>query len=191
MSLVIVGSVAFDTIETPQERPREDRRRVRHLLRAGGQLLHPAADRGRGGRGLSPETSWPSSKARSIDLAGSRFDAGKTFHWEGRYGDDPNQRDDHPDRPQRLRRFPARAPRRPTARPSILFLANIDPDLQDDILAQVGKPGSWPWTRSGSGSTTKPEALRRVLGRVDIYFANDEEVRLLTGETQPGQGRPG
>jgi len=79
-------------------------------------------------------------KKRHIDLKGLQIvPGGKTFHWQGRYGYDPNQRETVRTDLNVFESF------RPRSRPSyrkadILFLANIDPDLQDSVLLQVEKP---------------------------------------------------
>ena len=104
-----------------------------------------------------------------------------TFHWQGRYGEDPNQRTTvRTD----LNVFQDFRPEIPAAykKADILFLANIDPDLQENIFLQVEKPKLTAMDTIGLWIDTKPEALLRVLQKVDIFFANDEEVRMMTGE---------
>ena len=181
MSLVIVGSVAFDTIETP---------RVRKEKIVGGSCtfcsLAASYFTRPGivavvGEDFLPETI-AFLKKRRIDLRGLKIVPGEmTFHWQGRYGDDPNHRttvrtdlncfqDFRPEIPEAYREA------------DILLLANIDPDLQESIFLQVKKPKLTAMDTIGLWIESKPAALLRILRKIDVFFANDEEVRMITGE---------
>jgi sugar/nucleoside kinase (ribokinase family) len=181
MSLVIVGSLAFDTIETPTER----RERIvggsgTYCALAASFFTRPKVV-GVVGRDF-PREAIELLESRRIDLGGLQVKPGKTFHWEGRYGSDPNQRttirtdlnvfrDFHPELPPAYRSA------------DILFLANIDPDLAGPVLAQLRKrPAVVALDTIRFWIETKPEALFRTLTGVDVFFANDEEVKLLAGE---------
>lgn len=180
MSLVIVGSVAFDTIETPAAR----RDKI-----VGGSCTYGAVAASYFTRpGIVavvgedfPKPTLAFLRRRGVGLEGLKIvKGGLTFHWHGRYGDDPNQRDTlRTD----LNVFLDFRPEIPEAykKAGILFLANIDPDLQEAIFRQVEKPRLTALDTIRLYIDTKPEALRRILKRVDVYFANDEEARLLTG----------
>jgi len=181
MSLVIVGSVAFDTIETPGDR----KERI-----VGGSCTYSALAASFFTRPRIvavvgedfPKSTADFLKKRGVDLKGLTIvPGGKTFFWEGRYGDDPNQLDTlRVD----LNVFLDFRPTLPASyrAPDILFLANISPDLQEHVLAQVKRPRLVAMDTIRYYIETQPEALDRVLRTVDIYFANDEEARLLTGE---------
>ena len=64
----------------------------------------------------------------------------------------------------------------------IVFLANIDPDLQEDILSQVKQPKLVAMDTINLWIKTKPDPLLRVLEKVNVYFANDEEIKMLAKE---------
>lgn len=180
MSLVIVGSVAFDTIRTPWG----DRERIvggsgTYCSLAASYFTKPRVV-GVVGRDF-PRRTLALMRSRGVDLEGLRMKAGRTFHWEGRYGADPNTRttvrtdlnvfaDFRPDVPQRYRGS------------RIVFLANLDPERHDFILGQFRKPALLAMDTIRLWIETRREALLRELGRVDIFFANDEEARLITGE---------
>ena len=181
MSLVIVGSVAFDTIETP---------RVRKEKIVGGSCTFcslAASHFTRPGIVAVVGEDFPREtieflKKRLIDLGGLKIvPGGKTFHWQGRYGEDPNQRTTVRTDLNVFRDF---RPEIPAAykKADILFLANIDPDLQENIFLQVEKPKLTAMDTIGLWIETKPEAFLRVLRKVDVFFANEEEVRMITGE---------
>ena len=180
MSLLIVGSLAFDTIETPRER----REKI-----AGGSGTYCALAAsffteprvvGVVGQDFPPEVM-DLFHARRIDTRGVELRPGKTFHWEGRYGHDPNQRttvrtdlnvfgDFRPLIPAELKDN------------DIVFLANVDPDLMEFVLSQVSPPRLTALDTINFWIQTKPEALLKSLERVDVFFANDEEVKMLTRE---------
>jgi sugar/nucleoside kinase (ribokinase family) len=180
MSLVIVGSVAFDSIETPFGR----RERIvggsgTYCSLAASYFTRPRIV-GVVGRDF-PRKAIALLKSRNVDLLGLRTRAGKTFHWEGRYAEDPNLRTTiRTD----LNVFKDFRPEVPGAyeRAGIVYLAIIDPDGHDFILRQFRKPKVVAMDTIRFWIETKREALIRELGRVDVYFANDEEARLLSGE---------
>jgi sugar/nucleoside kinase (ribokinase family) len=181
MSLVIVGSLAFDTIQTPWERREK-------IVGGSGTYCSLAASFftspmivGVVGRDF-PEEVIALFRKRKIDIQGLEVRPGRTFYWEGHYGYDPNQRETIK---TELNVFQDFRPRLPESYRSadMLFLANIDPDLQDDILSQMRKPALVAMDTINLWITSKPEAIWRVLGKVDIFFANDEEMRMLTRET--------
>jgi len=177
MSLVIVGSLNFDTIETPQ---------TRKEMIVGGSCSFAALSAGY----FSPPgvvavigEDFPQEvitlfQERGIDTRGIERLPGKTFHWEGRYGVDPNQRETIRTDLNVFQDFdPELLPDYRKA--EILFLGNIDPDLQESIHRQADGPRLVAMDTIRFWIDTKPEALRRVLGQVDVFFANDEEVRLI------------
>jgi sugar/nucleoside kinase (ribokinase family) len=180
MSLVIVGSVAFDTIQTPFGR----RERIvggsgTYCSLAASYFTRPRVV-GVVGRDF-PKKAIAFLKSRQVDLLGLQVKAGKTFHWEGRYERDPNFRTTvRTD----LNVFKDFKPEIPAAyeQADIVYLANIDPDGHDFILRQFRKPRTVAMDTIRFWIETKREALVRELARVDVFFANDEEARLLSGE---------
>ncbi|HDJ24039.1 MAG TPA: sugar kinase [Candidatus Aminicenantes bacterium] len=180
MSLVIIGSLAFDTIETPLGR----REGV-----VGGSATYCALAASYFTRprlvGVVGE-DFPASvidlfQQRKIDLTGLERRKGRTFHWEGRYGRDPNQRLTIKLELNVFQDFRPVLPRKYRLAKNI-FLANIDPDLQEEILRQVTQPRLVAMDTIDHWIKTKREALLRVLKKVNIFFANDEEAKLLTEE---------
>ena len=180
MSLVIVGSLAFDTIETPWGR----RERIvggsgTYCSLAASFFTNPKIV-GVVGRDF-PAAVIKLFRGRGVDTEGLDIRPGKTFHWEGRYGYDPNQRETiRTD----INVYEGYRPQLPAAyrKADIVFLANIDPDLQDEILVQVRKPELVAMDTMNHWIRSKPEAIWRVLKKVNILFANDEEIRMLTKE---------
>ncbi len=180
MSLVIVGSLAFDTIETPFGR----RERIvggsgTYSALAASFFTRPRVV-GVVGRDFPPGVI-AFLKKRGIDLRGLAVKRGRTFHWEGHYGEDPNQRttvrtdlnvfgDFRPEVPPAYRGA------------EIVFLSSLDPDLHPLVLGQVRKPRLVAMDTIRFWIETKRDSLLRELGQVDILFANDEEVKLIAGD---------
>lgn len=180
MSLVIIGSLAFDTIETPFGRREK-------IVGGSGTYCSLAASFftrpnvvGVVGEDF-PEETVAFLKSKKIDLKGLEVRPGKSFFWEGHYGEDPNLRTTIRTEPNVYQDFKPQLP--PEYRKSeIVFLANIDPDQQDEILNQVEKPKLVAMDTINLWINQKRDSLLKVLEKVDLYFANDEEVRLLTDE---------
>ncbi|MBN1164616.1 MAG: sugar kinase [Candidatus Krumholzibacteriota bacterium] len=180
MSLVIVGSVAFDTIETP-------RGRVERALGGSATYSSLAASYFTPARlvGVVGEDFTAGHRKvleeKGIDLEGLRsVKGGKTFFWAGRYGEDPNDRDTLATELNVFERFKPRLPES-YRRAGWVFLGNIDPDVQLRVIDQMeGKPTVGCDTMN-FWIEGKPERLAAVLERVDILFINDGEARQLSG----------
>ena len=172
--------MAFDTIETPEARKEK---------LVGGSCTYCALAASFFTRPKIvavvgedfPEEAIELFRKRDIDLQGLKVSSGKTFHWEGRYGDDPNQRSTVK---LEMNVFENFRPELPSAYKDtdILFLANIDPELQEDILRQVKNKKIVAMDTIDTWIKNKKPAFLRVLRKVDMFFANEEEARLLTEE---------
>ena len=181
MSLVAVGSLAFDTIETPEER----REKI-----VGGSCTYCtlAASYFTSPKIVSvvgedfPEDTIALFKKRKIDIQGLEFARGKTFFWEGVYGHDPNQRKTVK---LEMNVFADFKPRLPASYldADILFLANIEPELQEEILGRFENPDWIAMDTITHWIENNRDALLRVLAKCRLFFCNDEEIRLLTDET--------
>lgn len=181
MSLAIVGSVAFDTIRTPWG----DREKIvggsgTYCSLAASFFTRPRVV-GVVGRDF-PRKTLALLKSRGVDLRGLKVKAGKTFHWEGKYEDDPNKRTTLRTELNVFADFRPAVP--PAYRGSrIVYLANLDPERHDFVLRQFRKPALVAMDTIRLWIDTRREVLLKELGRVDIMFANDEEARLITGES--------
>lgn len=181
MSLVIVGSVAFDTIETPYGR----RERIvggscTYCALAARFFTQPSVVSVIGDD--FPEEAIDFFRQKRLDLQGLRRKPGKTFHWEARYGHDPNERSTIK---TELNVFESFRPVLPPEyrKADILFLGNIDPDQQEEVLAQVESPKLVAMDTINHWIESKRDAIFRILEKVDVFFGNEEEIRLLSRET--------
>ena len=179
MSITVVGSVAYDTIETPAGR------RERCL---GGAATHfsLAASFFTDVRVIAVvgEDFGPRQeaifKARNVDTRGIEHTAGKSFFWEGSYLENLNEAKTHN---TELNVFASFAPKIPDAyRDSeFLFLANIDPVLQKRVRDAM------PGVKLVAGDTMNywikdhRAALEEVLKGLDILLINDTEARMIAG----------
>lgn len=180
MSLVIVGSVAFDTIRTPWG----DREKIvggsgTYCSLAASYFTRPRIV-GVVGRDF-PRRTLDLLRKRGVDLEGLKIKAGRTFHWEGRYDEDPNKRTTLRTELNVFADFRPCVPARYRAS-RIVYLANLDPERHDFVLGQFRKPAVLAMDTIRLWIDTRREALLREIGRVQIFFANDEEARLITGE---------
>ncbi len=180
MSLVIVGTFNLDTIETPKER-RES------IVGGSGTYCCLAASFFTAPRIVGvvgedfPRDTLCLFKEKGIDTEGLLIKPGKTFFWEGRYAEDPNKRTTIATEVNVLKGFRPQIPEH-YRNADILFLANIDPDLQEDICVQMKNPRLVAMDTMNYWIHTRAQSLLNVLEKVDVFFANDEEVRMLTGE---------
>lgn len=180
MSLVIIGSLAFDTIETPYGRKER-------IVGGSGTYCALAASYFTKPKIVAvigkdfPREAIDFFKKRGIDLQGIKIEKGKTLHWEARYGHDPNQRTTIKTELNVFKNFkPALPGDYKTA--DIIFLGNVDPDQQEEIVAQAECPKLIAMDTIKLWIKNKPASLLNVLKKVDIFFANDQEIKMLTKE---------
>lgn len=180
MSILVVGSVAFDSVETPFGR-------VEDVLGGSATYFSTSASFFTDVNLVAVVGDDFSSehvdflRSRSIDLTGLTRVPGQTFHWKGRYGYDLNEAqtlETH------LNVFADFKPVVPDsyADADYLILANIDPELQLEVLNQVKSPRLVACDTMNYWISSKPDALWKVLERVDFIIINEGEARQLSGE---------
>lgn len=178
-AIAVVGSVAFDTIETPAGRAEEElggsatHFAVAASFFTGVHLVAPVGDD-------FPVSARQYLAGRGIDIGGLEQRPGRTFRWHGRYHEDINRRDT-----LRLD-LGVFADFRPTVAPAvrqapIVFLGNIDPRLQEAVLAQFAAPALIGLDTMNHWIETARDALEALLPRIDLLVLNDEEARMLAG----------
>lgn len=180
MSILVVGSVAFDGIESPSgKRDRVLGGAATHFALAA-SFFTPVRVIAVVGEDFTA-TEEAVLTDRGIDTQGIEHAAGKSFFWRGSYVDDLNSAQTLA---TELNVFESFAPKIPAAYADseYLFLANIDPVLQERVRAQL------PHVRMVCGDTMNywitgaRENLLRVLKGLDTLLINDGETRLLAGE---------
>lgn len=180
MSIVVVGSVAFDTLETPMgKRERALGGSANYFSICASMFTKVKLCAVVGDDFPSSHISWLTN--RGIDTSGLMHATGKTFHWSGRYGTDLNEAQTLG---TDLNVFADFDPKLPAsyADASTVFLANIDPDLQRKVLTQVKNPRLIGMDSMNLWINIKRDSLVQTIGMVDILFLNETESRLLSGE---------
>ena len=180
MSILCVGSVALDSVETPFGKAERVLGGSAVFFTAAASLLHPVQVVGVVGDDY-PLGDLDFLAARGADLSGIETREGESFFWAGRYHFDLNTRDTLE---TRLGVFADFQPRIPESfrNARYVFLGNIDPVLQLDVLDQVEAPEVVVCDTMNYWISGSRDALLELLGRVQILMVNEEEVRQLAGE---------
>jgi sugar/nucleoside kinase (ribokinase family) len=180
MSILVVGSVAYDTVETPFGRAEKVLGGSASFFSVAAAFFAPVNLVAVVGDDFS-EKAMAAFRDRPIDLEGLERTAGKTFHWQGKYSYDLNARETVCTDLNVFEFFKPRIPDR-YRRSEHVFLGNIDPVLQRQVLDQVERPRLVACDTMNFWISGKPEELRRTLAAVDILLVNDAEARQLSGE---------
>ena len=180
MSLLVVGSVALDTIETPFGRVKDTLGGSATFFSAAASLLSPVQLVGVVGQDF-PLGDLRFLEDRGVDFAGLEKRDGESFRWSGIYNFDLNSRETLE---TRLGVFADFEPLIPEAFRDArwIFLGNIDPELQYDVLEQVDSPELVVCDTMNYWIAGKRDALLRLMPRVDVLLVNDSEARELSGE---------
>ena len=180
MSLLVVGSMAFDSIKSPFGEVERVIGGSATYFSLAASYLTPVRLVSVVGRDF-PKGTLDMLSARGIDLQGLKVADGVTFHWKGYYEYDLNIA--HTVKTD-LNVFENFAPVLPASyrESRYVFLGNIDPRLQLDILAQVREPKIVALDTMNFWIGKSPQLLREVIRSVDIVIINEAEVRELTGE---------
>jgi len=181
LKLVVVGSVALDTVKTPFGEGHE-------VLGGSASYFSTAASYFTKVHLIAvvgedfPEEHVAFLRSREIDLAGLERRPGKTFRWRGEYSYHLNEAKTLD---TQLNVFETFRPVVPDAyrSPDLLFLANIDPELQHDVLRQVKRPRIVACDTMNFWIDGKREALTRLLHDVDVLIINDGEARALGADS--------
>ncbi len=181
MPILVVGSIAYDSVRTPFGEAPDVLGGSAAYFSVAASFFSPVRLVAAVGEDFRPQDV-DLLRARGVDLDGLRFEKGRTFRWSGEYGYNLNEARTLA---THLNVFEHFKPMLPAAYrgSEFVFLANIDPDLQREVLAQVAKPKLVAMDTMNYWIENKPEALRRTLGGVDMLIINDGEARQLTGES--------
>ncbi len=180
MSLLVVGSVALDSVKTPFGE-------VTEVLGGSATYFSTAASYFGDVRLVAvvgedfPETHLAFLKSRGIHLDGLQRQPGRTFRWKGEYGYPLNEAKTLDTQLNVFESFRPALPASYLDSPFV-FLANIDPELQMDVLRQVKRPKFVACDTMNFWIAGKRDALIKTLASVDLVVINDSEARELAGE---------
>ena len=181
MSIVVIGSLAFDDVVTQHGAIRNAIGGSALYFATAASLFAPVSIVGVVGEDF-PLTELEFLRRRKVELDGIQvIKGGKTFRWTGEYELDMNKR-----KTTRLELnvFKDFKPLLPESCKSAkyVFLGNIDPDIQLDVLEQVESPGFIAADTIECYLEDKPDTFREVLERINLLFINDSEACLFTGK---------
>jgi sugar/nucleoside kinase (ribokinase family) len=180
IKLLVVGTVAYDSIETPFGK-------VHDVL--GGSALHFTnaasffTDVGMVAT-VGKDFELPAIaflRDRNVDMRGITVDEGMTFRWEGKYGYDLNQAITLKTELNVIETFKPRLPE-DYSDAGFVFLANIDPELQISVIDQIRKPVIVALDTMNFWIENKFDCLLRALSRVNMVVINEAELREISKE---------
>jgi sugar/nucleoside kinase (ribokinase family) len=180
MSILVVGSVAYDTVETPFGRAERVLGGSASFFAVAASFFVPVRLVAVVGRDFG-EDQLRAFRGRDIDLEGLERAEALTFHWQGRYSYDLNSRETVCTELNAFESFKPKIPER-YRRSEHVFLGNIHPRLQRDVLDQVERPLLVGCDTMNFWIEGTPDELRQTLARVDVLLINDAEARQLSGE---------
>lgn len=179
-SILAVGSVAFDSIQTPAGKVDSVLGGSVNYFSIAASFYSPVQVVGVVGEDF-PKSHLTWLSERRVDVEGIQVAKGKTFHWVGSYDQNLNEAKTLSTALNVFEHFdPTLSPRHREA--SYVFLGNIDPILQLRVLDQVKSPNLVACDSMNFWITGKPAELKQTLARVDILSINEGECYLLTGE---------
>ena len=181
MSVLVVGSIALDTVKTPIEEHADLLGGSASYAAVGASFFTPVKLVGVVGDDF-PKAHIDYFQSRQIDLEGLQVVPGKTFRWSGEYMWDLNTRET---RSVELNVFEHFNPKLPPAYQNSPFvlLANIGPNLQNHVLDQMQTPRFVIADTMDLWINIALDELQRLIGRVDMLILNDSEARQLTKKT--------
>jgi sugar/nucleoside kinase (ribokinase family) len=182
-SILSIGTVAFDSIETPFGK-------ADHVLGGSATYITLAAKHFVADVGLVavvgddfPEEFLQVFRDHRVNTEGLQVDAlGKTFSWGGKYHFDLNQRDTLWTDLNVLATFEPVVPEA-YRRPSVVCLGNLAPNVQLSVIDQLENDPIILCDTMNFWIDQTPEALKEVIGKIDVLLVNDSEARELTGES--------
>ena len=181
MTVLVVGSVALDSVETPFGK-------ADHVLGGSGTFFSASASHlapvqlvGVIGNDFPIEDLRKAFAERPIDISGLEQQDGASFRWRGRYRHDLNMAETLETHLGVFSNFRPKIPDQFRNAPFV-FLGNIDPRLQLDVLTQVAKPKLVACDTMNFWIESRRPDLMRLLEQVDLITLNDAEARQLTEE---------
>lgn len=180
MSLLVVGSVALDSISTPFGEVTDALGGSAVYFSAAASLLGPVRVVGVVGNDY-PVAQLQRIRPGVIDWSGVESQKGESFRWKGKYSFDLSSRETLDTRLGVFANFRPSLPPSFAATPFV-FLGNIDPELQLSVLNQMERPKLVACDSMNYWIESKKPQLLEVLKRVDTLLLNDSELRELSGD---------
>ena len=180
MSLLVVGSVALDSVETPFGMKEDVLGGSATYFSTSASFFAPTQVVAVVGEDF-PQAHLDFLKARGVDLEGVTREKGRTFRWKGRYGFQLNEAETLDNQLNVFQSFSPRLPEK-YRDAQYVFLGNIHPELQSQVVDQVKAPRLVAADTMNFWINGSRPALLKTLKRVNLLFVNDTEARQLSGE---------
>jgi sugar/nucleoside kinase (ribokinase family) len=181
MSVLVVGSVAIDDVRTPDGHGANVLGGSASYFSLSARQFAPVSIVAVVGEDF-PRSHLDLLSDAGVGISGVDVRPGESFFWAGSYGKALKQATTHETRLGVFETFDPELSEAERDTPFV-FLANIDPDLQLKVLDQVRKPQLVVLDTMNLWLDIKRESVDRVISRVDIAVVNDEELELLTGDS--------
>lgn len=178
--ILVVGSVAFDTLHNPSGTHRRVLGGSATYASLAASLFTRVKLVGVVGKDWPPAAT-DMLRSRGVDVEGLEVADGETFHWEGRYSDDLTSRTSLCTDLNVFAHFHPKIPAAHRSTPFVL-LGNIHPELQLEVFEQLRGPRLVVADTMNFWITGARDGLGRVLAKTDVLVINEEEARAL-GET--------
>ncbi|UCF65559.1 MAG: sugar kinase [bacterium] len=179
MSILVVGSIALDSVETQQGKVTDSPGGSALFFSASASFFAPVNMVGVVGEDFD-FNHIDFLKNKNVDFMGLKVEKGETFRWGGRYHSNMNQRDTLYTYLNVFETFKPSIPDK-YRNSEYVFLANIDPELQLQVLASIPSPILTVLDTMNFWIGGKRQELQEVISQVDVMILNDEEIRELTG----------
>jgi sugar/nucleoside kinase (ribokinase family) len=180
MSLLVVGSIALDSVATPFGETADAPGGSAVFFAAAGSILYPVQVVGVVGNDY-PLAVLQGLEQRGVDLAGVEQASGESFRWRAKYSYDLSSRETLETRLGVFAQFRPKLPDK-FRNARYLFLGNIDPELQLGVLDQVTHPALVACDTMNYWIHSKRDLLLELLRHIDVLMINDSEARELSGD---------
>jgi sugar/nucleoside kinase (ribokinase family) len=177
--ILVVGSLAYDSVKTPEGSVKGALGGSANYFGLSAQLFAPVQVVGVVGEDYL-ESDCSLLTSRGVDIEGIERVKGSTFHWEGEYGADLSEAKTLKTELNVFADFHPKLPPKYTSS-EYVFLANIDPILQGEVLEQVKSPRLIAADTMNFWITSKLSDLKKILSKLDLLLINEGEAKLLTG----------
>lgn len=183
MSILVVGSVAYDSVKTPIGEVKDALGGSATFFASAARFFAPVKVVAVVGEDFDP-SALDFLRRDGVDTAGISVAKGETFRWSGSYGDEMGDATTHA---TLLNVFQEFRPEIPEAyrREPFVFLANIDPELQLAVLDQVERPELVVCDTMDFWISGKRDELLALLKRVDVFVCNETEAKALAEDANP------
>ena len=183
MSILVVGSVAYDDVTTPYGKAERALGGSATYFSAAASFFSPVKIVAVVGEDFDP-AELDFLRKRGVDTSGLMVAKGETFRWAGSYGKEMGDATTHATLLNVFQDFDPEIPEAHRKEPFV-FLANIDPVLQLKVLDQVEKPRLVVCDTMNFWIAGKRLELEELMQRVDVFVINETEAKDLSGQSNP------